>query len=470
MLAPNDSPNSIWFSKRFLVAVVMFLCFMNSTMLINNMNIAVVEMTSNKTISTAGNIPVVRMAEFQWDTVTIGNVSSILWYGGLFAFFVGYFVDKFGGSGTCVISMMMCGALTILHPIILKFDYIGFLACRFVTGFFLNLFYASTPEIYSRWFPKTERSTLIAIGYNGLNVGAALAYPLFGYIAHDWGWQMVFYVSGTISIFISILCLIVVKNRPSQDGRISEAELSYILDGTDDASRKEVSHPYKKILLSGAVLAVCFGKFTLEWVMTILTACLPLYVKDLTGKNTDEVGLISSIPTVAQIFIFPIAGLLLDMWKNTTSIELTLMHKITISIAYLSSSIFFAVAILWSDFATSMVIFVFIQIMVSIVPAAFEPIIVAISPNDSSVIAGLCKFSTCIAIIVSRTCVGFLTINHSTQEWNNCFLLTNGVLIIGTVIFILFGSSEAQLWSASDREREGLIKIKYRRKSSASSS
>ncbi|XP_065225573.1 vesicular glutamate transporter 3-like [Planococcus citri] len=470
MLAEKESSNSIWFSKRFVVASVLFLCFANSMMLQHNMNIAVVEMTSNKTVTTDGDVTVIQMAEFDWDTITIGTVSSILMYGGLFAFFVGYFVDKFGGSSTCAISMMICGVLTIIHPAILYLDYYAFLACRFATGFFLNLFYASTSEIYSRWYPKKERSTLITIGYNGLNAGVAIALPLFGYIANEWKWPMVFYFSGALSIFISLICLIIVKNRPSEDEWISKAEQSYILDETDDASRTEVSHPYMKILLSGPVLAVCIGKFTLNWINTILTSSLPLYVKDLTDKSTDEVGLISSIPTVALIFMFPIIGALLDKWKNNTSIQLTLMHKISISVAYLTASLLFIATALLNNFTTSIIFFVFIQIITSIAPAVLEPNIVAISSKDSSVIAGLSKFLCCTAVIVSRTCVGFLTINHSSQEWNNCFFLTACVLIFGTVIFIVFGSSEAQPWSSSstpviDQERARLVKkIQYRRK------
>ncbi|XP_065221904.1 vesicular glutamate transporter 3-like isoform X2 [Planococcus citri] len=429
-------------------------------MLLYNLSIAVVEMTSDKVI-TIGNTTVFRVAEFQWDTITIGIVSCIHSYGGLIAFLGGYLVDKFGGSVSCSLSMMICGVLTILHPAILYLDYNLFLFCRFITGFFVNCFFISTAEMYSRWFPKKERSTLIAIGYNGVNVGAAIAYPLFGYIADKWGWQMVFYVSGIISLFISLLCLIIVKNRPSEDTRISESELSYILIGTDDASRKKVAHPYKKIFSSKAVFAVCVGKFTNLWITTILSLSLPLYVKDLTGKSTDEVGLISSIPAIGQILIFPITGVFLDVWKKTTEIEWTLMHKISIGFAFLSSSVFFLAAILLNNFTMSMIFFALIQIMMSIVPAITEPICVNISPNDSSVTASLSQFMGSLAIVVSRTSFGFMTTNHSSQEWNNCFLLTSGVLIFGTAVFILFGSSEAQSWSSIsifEQERDPLVK------------
>ncbi|KAL6990258.1 CDP-4-dehydro-6-deoxyglucose reductase [Sarracenia purpurea var. burkii] len=315
----QDPSNSIWCSKRLLVAIVMLLCFINAAMLMYNINIAVVEMTSNKKI-TIESATVFQQAEFQWDTVTIGIVSSMHSYGGFFAFIGGYFVDKLGGSVTCSMSMIVCGVLTILHPAVLYLNFNVFLVCRFVTGIFVNSFFVSTAEMYSRWFPKKERSTLIAISYNGLNAGAAFVYPLFGYIANKWGWQTVFYVSGVISLFISILCLVIVKNRPSQDKWISEAELLYILDETDDALRKEVSHPYKKILTSKPVFAACVGKFTLMWITTVLTISLPSYVK---GKSTDEIGIISSIPTVGQILIFPVAGAFLDLWKKATATDLT---------------------------------------------------------------------------------------------------------------------------------------------------
>ncbi|XP_065208426.1 vesicular glutamate transporter 3-like isoform X1 [Planococcus citri] len=466
---PKDPSKAIWCSKRLLVAIAVFMCFANCTMLINVTNIAVVEMTSNKTI-TMGDETFIRPAEFEWDTVTLGTVSNVLWYGGLFALFGGYFVDKFGGSVSCSMSLLIAGFLTIFHPAILYLDFNAFLVCRFVTGFFLNVFSISTAELYSRWFPRKERSTLISIGYNGVNAGIALAFPLFGFIANKWGWQMVFYVSGVISLIISILCLTVVKNRPSQDTWISKTELAYILEETGHEFREERSHPYKRILLSTPVLAMCVGKFTLMWINTILSASLPLYIKDLTNKSTDEVGIISSLPTVAQIFAFPLAGIFLDGWRNRKGIDLTRMHKITICIAFLSSSILFVVAVFINDFTISMILFVVIQIIMSTGPAVLEPIIVNISPNDTSVIAALGKFSFSMGSIVSRTCIGFMTINHSSQEWNNCFLLTSAVLILSTVIFLRFASSETQPWSSStnfDQERTRLIKINYRRRTSS---
>ena len=64
----------------------------------------------------------------------VAVVTNIFAYGGLFSCFGGYFVNKFGGSVTCSICMLISGIVTLLHPIALQLDFRLFLACRLVTG------------------------------------------------------------------------------------------------------------------------------------------------------------------------------------------------------------------------------------------------------------------------------------------------------------------------------------------------
>ncbi|XP_065208442.1 vesicular glutamate transporter 3-like [Planococcus citri] len=457
---------SIWLSKRFYTTAVIFLCYMNLGMIISNINIAVVEMTSPKNIS-VGNITITKPAEFQWDPSTVGIVSSIISYGGLFSIGGGYFVNKLGGSVSGAVVLMICGVLTLLQPSTLYMDYRIFLSFRLLTGFFANCFFISSAEIFSRWFPRRERSTLISFCSNGGNVGMTVMYPLFGLIADRLGWQMVFYTSGFISLAIGWLCLTVVTNLPSQDKWISQEELTYILNETYDDSRKryQTSHPYKKILLSPAVWAICLGDSTMLWVQTIVSGCLPLYAKDSTGRSTDEIGMLSSVPVAVTIILYPLSGTIIDYWKNHhTHVKPTRMDKTIIGSAFLSMSLFFLGCAIFSNFTISMVFFVTIQITKSIVQPVLEPNVVNIAPNDSSIVAGLTKLCSCSSTIISRTLTGFMTINHTTQEWNNCFLLAAGVLIIGAVTFVKYGSSEPQTWSLSSntKEKEQLVEDESR--------
>ncbi|XP_065208438.1 vesicular glutamate transporter 1-like [Planococcus citri] len=460
----NVTP-SIWFSKRFFVAIVMFLCYANTNMVMININIAIVEMVSDKVI-VSGNQTTVQPAEFQWDPFAVSIISSIYFYGGLFSVFGGYFVQKMGGSVSGAFAMTISGLLTMLQPAALYLDFRVFLTFRLLNGFFANCFFLSAAEIYSRWIPRKERSTLISFSYMGINFSSVISYPLFGYMADRLGWQMVFYVSGMISIASSLLCFIIVKNQPSQDKWISTEELRYILDGIDNRSTsKTISHPYKKILSSGAVWTLCLAKFSLLWQENITSGCLPLYIKDMTGKSTDQIGVLSSIPKISTIVIYPLAGALLDYWKNNTGIQLTRMHKIVITFSFLLASVLFTLSAFFSNFIITLIIFTAIQIIGSMAPPVIEPNMVNIAPNDSCVVTGLCKVFASLSMLISRTLTGLMTINHSLQEWNNCFLLTSVVLIIGTAIFNMYGSSEAQSWSLSSdgqEERDHLINNKNR--------
>lgn len=47
----------------------------------------------------------------------------------------------------------------------------------------------------------------------------------------------------------------------------------------------QVSHPYKKILTSSAVWALCVVDFISFWVSNMLIACLPLYAKGMSNKK-----------------------------------------------------------------------------------------------------------------------------------------------------------------------------------------
>ncbi|XP_065208445.1 vesicular glutamate transporter 1-like [Planococcus citri] len=460
-----DQTPPLWFSKRFLVSVVIFFAYINIGIILTNINIAVVEMTSAKLI-TKGNSTILRPAEFQWDPSFVGIVSSSISYGGLFALGGGFFVDKMGGAGSFAFIMMMCGVLNILHPVSLYLDIRLFFLFRLLTGFFGNCFYASVAEIYSRWFPKKERPMLIAFCCVGTSVGVTVMNPLFGFIADRVGWQMVFYVTGLLSLVSALLCLIVVRNRPSQDKLISQEELNYILEETYDVPRKRISHPYKTIFLSPPVWALCFVDFTLFWTNNVDAGCLPLYAKDLTGRTTDEIGYLCSIPLIVTIILYPVAGILINRWKNHTSIDETRMDKIIISVTFLSASMLYAACGIFSNFTASMVLLVMIESVKSFVPPVLEPNIVNLAPNDSSIVAGLTKICTSLSTIFSRTIFGFMTMNHTIQEWNNCFFFTSGILIIGAAIFAKYGSSEAQPWSVpsidedEDDERDFLIKTK----------
>ncbi|XP_065208487.1 vesicular glutamate transporter 3-like [Planococcus citri] len=438
--------SSLWLSKRFLVVIVMFICYVNTAFIRFNISIALVEMTSEKHIK-IGNTTEIQPPEFDWDSKTEGLILSIFYYGGLITFLFGGTVSKLGGARSCALSMMLSGLLTMLQPISLQYGFYAFLGCRLLTGLPESLVIVSILEVCSKWIPENEKSKLMSYVVNGLNVGAAIVHGFCAFLADGWGWSMIFYGTGAVSVILSIICFIAVKNRPSEDKWITEKELAYIQQGIKATSKGKVVHPYRRILSSLPVWAVLTTRFTVMWIVTILITNLPLYVKDLTHEHITRVGMISSLPTAISIIVIPTCGILMDYIKKSCEIPATTLHKILISGAFLFNSALFLCCAEFSNFTVSMVSFVLIMMSQSIVNLGSQIVTISIAPNSSSVIAGLGMFAFNLSSILSRTLTGLMTTHHSVEEWNNCFILTSGVSLFGAIFFVLFGSSEVQSWA-----------------------
>ncbi|XP_065208437.1 sodium-dependent phosphate transport protein 3-like isoform X2 [Planococcus citri] len=305
----------------------------------------------------------------------------------------------------------------------------------------------SSMELISKWTPQNEKSKLVSFTTSGLNIGISITHGFCAFLANGWGWPMIFYVTGALVVVASLFCFILVKNQPCEDKRISKNELEYIQQQTTTIPRKSISHPYKKIFSSPAIWAFLITRFTMTWVAAILVTCLPLYVKDITQGDIGNVGMFSSIPNIAGIFVFPICGILMDHGKK--KISETLIHKTLIAGALFFCSTLFAISVITSDFMVSIISFVIAQMLMSIVSLVTGIMAIIIAPNSTSVIAASSLFMLSFGCISGRSATGFMIRNHSLEEWNNIFILTSGILMLNAVIFVLYGSSAPHTWPES---------------------
>ncbi|XP_065208471.1 vesicular glutamate transporter 3-like isoform X1 [Planococcus citri] len=447
----QEEKPSLFPSKRLLITILFSLSNVNLVFMRYNINVAVIEMTSSKTYVIDGNLNVAQPEEFLWDTKTTGLVLSLLFYGNLLSFLSGFVISKVGGSKMAAISMIISGILTFLLPIVLRYNFYAFLFCRFLTGILEGFAGAGLTEACSHWMPKSERGTLMSIYFNGFYVGTAAIYPLCGLLISVSGWPMVFYFTGLTSLLFSLLCLILIRNHPSEDKWISRKELSFILQDINTTSIKMVTtySTYKRILTSIPIWMLFIVNFLCGWVDTTVLSSLALFIKDSTGKSTEEVAILSSVPGALGILASASGGPLMDYWKNNSSIALTRMHKIILGTAFISQMFLFMTQTFIQDLIMTIIIFVAIRLFLPYILIVMQLISINIAPNHTGLVAGYTSLWYALGMIASQTVASFMTSKHKIDEWNNYFLLTAGILLLGTILFTLYGSSEPQSWSMS---------------------
>lgn len=99
----------------------------------------------------------------------------------------------------------------------------------------------SSTETFSRGNQRCLKVLIHVIYISGSSVGAALTFPLCGYIIHWAGWPLVFYLSGALGTLWFILWWLLVYDSPAEHPRISIEERDYIIKSIGSAiSQKKV--------------------------------------------------------------------------------------------------------------------------------------------------------------------------------------------------------------------------------------
>lgn len=258
--------------RRFIVTAYIFIGFMVMLYLRANLSIAIVDMTSNQTIKLDNStflkvslgtffqnlcnlqenlritifvFHIIQEPEFNWTTLQLGIIISAFNYGYLFAPPGGMLAARYGGATVFGLGVLITGCLTVLTPIFCRVNLFVFILTRMVEGIFevriqhkfvtrekFNSTYlvkikwafmclqsfstAATVVIFAHWAPPDERARLIAISFAGAYLGTSMNYPISGYIAKEYGWEAVFYISGEKVEYICNGC------------RLKQARISWI--------------------------------------------------------------------------------------------------------------------------------------------------------------------------------------------------------------------------------------------------
>ncbi|XP_050502027.1 sialin-like isoform X2 [Diabrotica virgifera virgifera] len=184
----------IWRHKRYVVAIMAFLGFMNIYTLRANLSIAIVDMTQLKNI-TLDNGTTILKKDFDWDSKLQGYVLSSFFYGYVFTQIAGgYLATKIGGTWVFSFGIASTAFFTLITPWVAKTNVYFFIVVRTIEGLCEGVTFPAVQEIWSQWAPPAEKSRLVSISISGGYFGAVVAMPACSLIASSLGWEYIFYI------------------------------------------------------------------------------------------------------------------------------------------------------------------------------------------------------------------------------------------------------------------------------------
>ncbi|XP_055626995.1 sialin-like [Toxorhynchites rutilus septentrionalis] len=438
-----------WKRRRYILVFMTFFGFFNVYSLRVNLSVAIIAMTEIREVLDANGLAGFEQ-DFDWSSSLQGYILSAFFYGYLFTQVLGgYISSRFGGTNVFGVGIAGTAILTLLTPLAALGGFGWLIAIRVLEGLLEGVTFPCSHAFWSQWAPPSERSRMSSIAFSGAFAGTVVTMPLSGVLASSWGWESVFYVFGTIGCIWYLAWILVVRNSPEDDKYITIEEKNFILEslGRIEGRFESIKHPWKSMLTSKAVIAMCLASFTEDWGYYTLLTGLPTFLKTVLHFDLQSSGVLSALPYLAMGILLSSAGYLADWLQIQGWLSTTQVRKCFTCGAFLIQLVCIIIGALFLIPVPTMVC---VTIAVGMGGFAWNGYFVNpldFSPRSAGVLMGIANGFATIAGVVSPLVSGYLTPTNGENEWRVVFYITGGVYLFGTLVYWCWGSGDPQPWS-----------------------
>jgi len=304
-----------------------------------------------------------------------------------------------------------------------------------------------------RWSAPKYHSIVVCVIFVGTDVGIVVGMFLAGFLC-DYGfaggWPSAFYVFGVVGCVWSAAWFLLCYDSPVNHPRISAVERKYwetTIGSMDIAVHPPT--PWREFLTSVPVWALAVAFFANNWEFFTFATCLPLYMHDVLGVDMTRNGAFSAVPFLASTVMIPVSGFLVDWLRFSGRLSTNAVRKIfcvvgctltsclLILMGYVGCNRALAVATMSAVMACQTLQFTTVAITQ-----------LDLAPLHAGKIMGLTYTIANLGGLAAPLAASALTYEQSTRsQWQNVFFLTSGILIVGAVVFVVFGSGDRQSWA-----------------------
>lgn len=446
--------------------------FLVSFMMRNDMNFALVAMTSNTNnagfianstnFSSATNfqneVPTVNRnghdtSLYEWSTTVKSIIlSSFYWCYVLSQVVGGIATQYFGTKKVFGWSQFTTALCSLCIPWAADVHYGLLITMRSIQGFASGLTWPAMYAIVGYWIPLEERSRFMS-SFQGFSIGIGLTYPLCGYIIDNHGWRYVFLTTGSLGMFWCLAWYFLGFNTPQEHPRIKPQELKYIEDNLDvtasTKAKKEV--PWWSIFRSMPAWAIAITTFGRIWIHYIFIVSGPNFMKNILKFNYQQNGFLSGMPFVFSYFSSLIFCYAADKMASAHITNLTNIRKLFTAI----SQVFPGILILCIGYINNITILLVTWfVAVTFITASYAGAmanIVDIAPNFAGPVLAFCQTIHMSASFLSPLAVGVI-VNEETsiEQWRLVFMVAAGVSIFTYIAYQIWGTAEIQKWNQSE--------------------
>lgn len=477
--------------QRTVLLIVLWFCNVCLYLSRTNITVAVIYM-----FPTDENIEGSLLAAFYWGYL-ISQVPG------------GWLASRYGSKKTLSCAVLIWSLSTLFTGFVGKSVPILFIL-RVAVGIAEGANYPSQMKFISMWIPFQERSAAWSFVTSGEAMGTIIALVGGPFLAHEYGWESVFWISGISSLLWLIAFVVLTSSIPSTHSKITMKELNYIqknrpnqgaatettatsststnnatVDGSDKQHRGHKPTPWCEIITNKRMMVVVathccysFGYYVcLSWIQKFFSVC---YHADYS-----KLGILSVLPYVVLFCTLTVAGNLADKVESYFQFSATTIRKIFNSIGMFGAGFFFFMlslhapshidlepSITVNGTSTNGTVVTTMATAAENRDARIAAILLAcaigmggfaggagywnalgdLSVEYSSIVCAISSSIASIPGIIGGKLVGSL-LTSTGENWSLIFQIAAFVEIFGAVVFVIGGSAEDQLFGVVDKKK-----------------
>ena len=264
----------------------------------------------------------------------LGIVFSSFFIGyALFNFVGGVLSDKVGAKrvfGTAMgVWSVFCGATALATGIG------SLIVLRVLFGMGEGPFSSSNSKMVNNWFPRKEVASAIGVISSGTPLGGALAGPVVGFMAVQFGWRWAFVAIMLLGLLWLVLWAATTTEHPHENSRVTPDEIELIRAGqadehaithSADGERLGLRHFLKKPI----ILATAFAFFSYNYVLFFFLSWFPTYLTEAHHLSLRDMSFATVIPWLLGSIGLAAGGFISDFILRLTGKPL-LSRKIVLS-------------------------------------------------------------------------------------------------------------------------------------------
>jgi MFS family permease len=249
---------------------------------------------ADKIVVGLAGVPI--MDELGISSQQFGDLGSSFFY--LFsasAIIVGFIVNRVQARWVLLVMALIWSLAQF--PMVGPVGLTTLLICRIVLGAGEGPAFSVAAHAIYKWFPDEKRVLPTAILSQGSAFGVIIAVPALNWVIVNHSWHYAFGALGVVGLVWAAAWLILGREGPLADTRLSQAE--------------EARIPYSRLLTSRTFVGCVAATFGAYWALSLgLTWFTPFIVKGL-GFSQQQAGFISILP-----WLFGATTVLLTGWLS----------------------------------------------------------------------------------------------------------------------------------------------------------